>query len=95
MVTGKWILYRQNKKETIVTIVERTTGTHLMEKFSSGKNARKFANRVKTILIQYKKCTSIISDNGKEFAEHPLIAQKLHAEYYFAHLLFFMKKKIQ
>lgn len=86
---GDWeidTIVGENRKGAIVTIVERTTGFLLAKKLSHGKNAKELANTVIQMLLPYKHCVhSITSDNGSEFAEHQLIAKKLHADFYFAH----------
>ena len=86
---GDWeidtIVGKENKG-AIVTITERTTGFLIMEKLKKGKNAKSLATTVTNLLLPYKKhVLTITSDNGTEFAEHRIIAEKLHADFYFAH----------
>jgi IS30 family transposase len=85
---GDWeidtILGKENKG-AILTAVERQTGFMLMKKLKKGKNAKALANDIFLMMMPYKNFVhSITSDNGTEFYEHKLIAQKLNAEYYFA-----------
>jgi IS30 family transposase len=70
----------------ILTVTERQTGFLLMKKLPEGKNAKALAKVLYYLLLPYKKHVhSITSDNGTEFYEHKLIAEKLKANYYFAH----------
>jgi len=70
----------------ILTVTERLTGFLLMKKLPEGKNAKALAKTLCYMLLPYKDFVhSITSDNGTEFYEHKLIAQKLNADYYFAH----------
>lgn len=86
---GDWeidTIIGENRKGTVVTIVERTTGFLLMKKLEHGKNAKELAKTVIKMLLPYKHIVhSITSDNGTEFAEHQLIAKKIKANFYFAH----------
>jgi IS30 family transposase len=73
-------------KGAILTATERKTGVLLMKKLKRGKNAKSLANELFLMMLPYKKFVhSITSDNGCEFYEHRLIAQRLDADYYFAH----------
>jgi len=86
---GDWeidtIVGKENRG-AIVTITERTTGFLVMEKLRKGKNAKSLATTVINLLLPYKKhVLTITSDNGTEFAEHRAIAEKLGADFYFAH----------
>jgi IS30 family transposase len=57
-----------------------------MEKLPEGKQAGPLAKVAVRLLFAYKKTVhSITADNGSEFAEHEYIAQKLEADFYFAH----------
>jgi len=70
----------------ILTATERLTGFLLMKKLPKGKNAKALADNLYYMLLPYKQFVhSITSDNGTEFYEHKLIAQKLNTNYYFAH----------
>ena len=86
---GDWeidLIVGKNNKGAIVTIVERKTAMVMIHKLEDGKNADGLANRVINMLLPYKESVkSITSDNGSEFARHEKIAQKLQANFYFAH----------
>jgi IS30 family transposase len=86
---GDWeidLIIGKEQKGAIVTIVERTTAFFLMKKLPFGKNANELANVVTDMMLPYKEFVhSITSDNGKEFAEHKRISEKLLAEFFFAH----------
>jgi IS30 family transposase len=75
----------KNHRQAIVSIVERKTGFTLIRKVE-----RKTAQAVSQAMIKLlkphrKKIHTITSDNGKEFAGHEEIANKLKADFYFAH----------
>ncbi|KAA6337023.1 hypothetical protein EZS27_014861 [termite gut metagenome] len=86
---GDWEIDTMVGKENqgaILTVTERKTGFLLMRKLPKGKNAQALAKELYLLLLPYKKFVhSITSDNGTEFYEHKWIAQKLEANYYFAH----------
>ncbi|KAA6324766.1 hypothetical protein EZS27_025948 [termite gut metagenome] len=86
---GDWeidtIVGKENQG-AILTVTERKTGFLLMKKLSKGKNAKALAKELYLLLLPYKDHVfSITSDNGTEFYEHQWIAQKLDADYFFAH----------
>jgi IS30 family transposase len=86
---GDWeidtIVGKENQG-AILTVTERKTGFLLMKKLSKGKNAKSIAKELYLLLLPYKDHVfSITSDNGTEFYEHQWIAQKLDADYFFAH----------
>lgn len=75
----------KNHKQAIVSIVERKTGFTLIRKVE-----RKTAQAVSQAMIGLlkpllNKVHTITSDNGKEFAGHEDIANRLQADFYFAH----------
>jgi IS30 family transposase len=75
----------KNHRQAIVSIVERKTGFTLIRKVE-----RKTAQAVSKAMIKLlkphqKKVLTITSDNGKEFSGHEEIANKLKADFYFAH----------
>ncbi len=86
---GDWeidLIIGKDRKGAIVTIVERTTAFFLMRKLPFGKNAEELAKTVIDMLLPYKKFVhSITSDNGKEFAVHQKISEKLLTQFFFAH----------
>ena len=86
---GDWeidLIVGENNKGAILTLTERTTVFVLMKKLPLGKNAQALAEVVIDMLLPYKEFVhSITSDNGKEFAEHKKISEKLNSEFFFAH----------
>lgn len=86
---GDWeidTIIGKDGKGAIVTIVERTTAFFMMKNLPKGKNAKSLAESVVGMLLPYKDhIHSITSDNGTEFAEHKVIAEKLDLKFYFAH----------
>jgi len=85
---GDWeidTIIGKNHKGAIVTIVERKSSFILIRKLK-GKNASELAKETIRLMMPYKELVhSITSDNGTEFANHEYIAQKLNAQFYFAH----------
>ena len=85
---GDWeidTIIGKNHKGAIVTVVERKSSFILIRKLK-GKNASELAIETIRLMMPYKELVhSITSDNGLEFANHEYIAQKLNAEFYFAH----------
>lgn len=85
---GDWevdTIIGSGQKGAIVTIVERTTGMLMMKKLPQGKQARGLSKVLVNMLLPYKKyILSITSDNGKEFADHQRITEKLDTKFYFA-----------
>ena len=74
-----------NHKGALVTIVERVSKYTLI-----GNVPQKQAGLVSDLTIKLmspyqKKVQTITADNGKEFAEHQRITQKLKAQVFFAH----------
>lgn len=75
----------KNHRQAIVSIVERKTGFTLIRKVER-KTAQAISQAMIGLLKPYrKKVHTITSDNGKEFAGHEDIANKLKADFYFAH----------
>lgn len=71
-------------KAVLLTIVDRKTQFLLVEKCPS-KNASEVRKAMIKSLKPYKgRIHTITSDNGKEFAEHALVARKLGIKYFFA-----------
>ncbi len=85
---GDWeadTIIGKNHKQAIVSIVERRSGFTLIRKVE-----RKTAQAVRIAMIKLlrpyqRKVHTITSDNGKEFAEHEIVAEQLQADFYFAH----------
>lgn len=85
---GDWeidTIVGKGNKGAIVTIAERATAFVLIARLN-GKNAMDLARAVVRLMAPFKDLVlSITSDNGTEFAMHKYIAEKLEAEFYFAH----------
>lgn len=85
---GDWeadTIIGKNHRQAIVSVVERKSGFTLIEKVE-----RKTAQAVSDAMIRLLKphrrqVHTITSDNGREFAGHEAIAQRLQADFYFAH----------
>ncbi|WP_141674413.1 IS30 family transposase, partial [Gilliamella sp. wkB108] len=74
-----------NRKQALVTIVERKTGLALIKKVER-KTAEEVKKAIISLLTNIKhRVKTITSDNGLEFAEHKAIAKALDCQYYFAH----------
>jgi IS30 family transposase len=75
----------KSHRQAIVSVVERKTGFTLIHKVER-KTAQAVTEAMTTLLKPYRnKVHTITSDNGKEFAGHEEIANKLKADFYFAH----------
>lgn len=71
-------------KSAILTITERKSHFELMAK-TDGTKASSIKKQMINLLAPFKQLVkTITSDNGKEFALHQLIADKLQADFYFA-----------
>jgi IS30 family transposase len=69
----------------IVTLTERRSKLLLMQRVAD-KSAATVARAVTTLLHGVAdRVHTITSDNGREFANHQAIAEKLAADFYFAH----------
>lgn len=75
----------KNHKGAIVTIVEKKT-RFLTAALVSSKHAEPVTSATLTLLASFKgRLHTITADNGKEFAYHEEITEKLGAKVYFAH----------
>jgi IS30 family transposase len=85
---GDWeadTIIGKNHRQAIVSIVERKSGFTLIRKVER-KTALAVGGAMIDLLKPYcKKVHTITSDNGKEFAQHEIVAKKLKADFYFAH----------
>lgn len=74
----------QHHKQAIVTLVERKTGLLKMKRVDN-KTAQQVSEAMiellKPVRLQVK---TITSDNGKEFADHKKVRQKLFSPFFFA-----------
>lgn len=78
------LIIGKNHQGAILTINDRCSGLLKMILLKN-KNADAVANAVIQALSQFKnKLYTITSDNGKEFANHEIIAKELAISYYFA-----------
>ena len=73
------------RQGAIVTLVERKSRFTLLKQVAN-RTAAVVENAILDLLMPYQAATHTITfDNGKEFANHQSIAQKLQSEVYFAH----------
>ncbi|MEC5211470.1 IS30 family transposase [Psychrobacter sp. PL15] len=84
---GDWeadTIIGQNHKQAIVTLVERKTGLVKMQRVTK-KSAHLVADAMVTLLTPVRlHVKTITSDNGKEFAEHQEVKERLYSMFYFA-----------
>jgi IS30 family transposase len=83
---GDWesdTIIGKGHQQAIVTIVDRKSRLLLMQKVEK-RTAEKVGEATITMLST-KACKTLTSDNGKEFANHELVAEALKIDYYFAH----------
>ncbi|SNT70455.1 IS30 family transposase [Psychrobacter sp. LV10R520-6] len=84
---GDWeadTIIGQNHKQAIVTLVERKTGLVKMKRVTK-KSAHLVADAMVNLLTPVRlQVKTITSDNGKEFAEHKTVKQRLYSKFYFA-----------
>ncbi len=84
---GDWeidLIESAGHKSFALTLVERKAQFALIVK-ASDKQADTIQTKIINALAPYKELVhTITSDNGKEFANHQFVAQKLNADYYFA-----------
>jgi len=74
----------KNHRGALLTINDRATGMLFMGKIDS-KEAKAVETKTIELLEQWKPFLhTITSDNGKEFANHQKIANKLNIDYFFA-----------
>ena len=75
----------KNRKGAILTINDRQSGKVWIRKLS-GKHATQLAEiTVQTLMPIKHLLHTITGDNGKEFAKHKTIAERLGIKFYFAH----------
>ena len=75
----------KNHKQALVTVVDRSSMFTLIKKITS-KQASLVEEALIEMLLPLKQWIhTITSDNGKEFALHKNITQKLNCGYYFCH----------
>jgi len=85
---GDWevdTIIGQGHQQAIVTITERKSRLALIRKVER-RTSQAVQEAVTSLLKPYKMFVhTLTSDNGKEFADHQEIAEKLNADFYFAH----------
>jgi len=85
---GDWELdtiIGKNHKQAIVSLTERKSRFTLIQKVKR-KTAQCVSNAIINLLAPFsEQVHTLTSDNGKEFADHRTIADKLDAKFYFAH----------
>jgi len=85
---GDWELdtiIGKNHKQAIVSLTERKTRFTLIQKVKR-KTAQCVTDAIINLLAPFSdQVHTLTSDNGKEFADHKIIADKLKAKFYFAH----------
>ena len=78
------LIIGKNHKQAIVTINDRASGMLKMRKVAS-KEAHQVSKAIVEELEEWKPyLKTITADNGKEFANHAFVAQKLNIDHYFA-----------
>ena len=74
----------QHHKQAIVTLVERKTGLLKMKRVDN-KTAQQVSQAMIELLAPVRlQVKTITSDNGKEFAQHKKVKQKLFSSFFFA-----------
>jgi IS30 family transposase len=85
---GDWevdTIIGKNHKQAIVSLTERKSRFTLIQKVTR-KTAECVTNAIINLLAPLSdQVHTLTSDNGKEFADHKIIAEKLNATFYFAH----------
>ena len=85
---GDWepdMIIGKGHKQAIVSLPERKSRLTLIRK-AAHKSADKVASAILHLLKPLThRLSTMTSDNGKEFAQHETIADRLKARFYFAH----------
>lgn len=85
---GDWELdtiIGKGHQQAIVSLTERKSRYTLIKKVTR-KTAKNVSDAIISLLMPIsEKVHTLTSDNGKEFAKHQAIADKLEAKFYFAH----------
>lgn len=88
LVRGHWevdLVMGKRSRCPLVTLSERKSRLYLVGQVER-KQAHLVREKIIEMLLPFKSLVkTITSDNGKEFAEHKLIAKALDAKFYFAH----------
>ena len=83
---GDWesdTIIGKNHQQAIVTIVDRKSRLLLMRKVE--KRTAENVGEAMIGMLSTKKCMTLTSDNGKEFANHERVAEVLKVDHFFAH----------
>jgi IS30 family transposase len=83
---GDWesdTIIGKGHQQAIVTIVDRKSRLLLMQKVE--KRTVERVGEATITMLSTKKRKTLTSDNGKEFANHELVAEVLKIDYFFAH----------
>ena len=79
------LIIGKNHNQAILTVNDRASGMLKMKKVKS-KEANIVAKAIISILEDWEPFLhTITADNGKEFANHQMVADNLNIDYYFAH----------
>lgn len=85
---GDWevdTLMGRQQKHAMLTLTERKSRFTLLGKLPR-RTAQAVRRQICKLLLPFKdKAHTLTSDHGKEFADHELIAETLHLQFYFAH----------
>lgn len=85
---GDWeadTIIGQNHQQAIVSVVERKSKLTLLKRVTHRTSEAVEQALEELLKPLQKRCHTITSDNGKEFANHQAIASNLQADFYFAH----------
>lgn len=85
---GDWeadTIIGQNHQQAIVSVVERKSKLTLLKRVTHRTSEAVEQALSELLKPLQKRCHTITSDNGKEFANHQAIASNLQADFYFAH----------
>jgi IS30 family transposase len=85
---GDWeadLVIGAGHQQALVTINERTSRYALIA-HAPAKTAQNVSDAILSLLTPFSDCVhTLTTDNGKEFAQHERIAEKLDAGFFFAH----------
>lgn len=85
---GDWeidTIIGKNRKQAIVTIVERKSKKTVLKKVSAKSADLVSKATIQGLKVFQNKVLTITGDNGSEFAYHEKISKELSSEFYFAH----------
>lgn len=85
---GDWeadTIVGQCRSQAIVSLTERKTRFSVLRKVSDSTSAVVGKAMLAALGPLAERVHTITSDNGKEFAQHRRVAQRLRADFYFAH----------